>query len=214
MVCILLCLAPARAGVVAFNTPNTVGGPYNNTPPLSLADFFTPNTDIAVTALGFYYGAGLNGQTSEVVGIFDTSKNLLVSTTVTTAGTLIDGYYYQSIAPITLNSGTEYAVVSYSANGWWYAIGAPNEPTTSSQISFTVDPTLRLQTGYNFGGSLAYPDSQYYYSDYMGPNFQIGGGSAPEPGSRALFSLGLFLLGLRYTVARPRGRRDRIRGVS
>ena len=129
--------------------------------------FFTPNVNILVTALG-YIAPQVGGNQ---VGIFNVTANtLLVSTTVTTSDPMAGGFYYDSIAPLALTAGVQYAVV-----GLW--LSPPNGSNANGGVGAASEITFN---GYKYNGNnyLSLPDTGYVPAIF-GPNFQFS--AVPEP---------------------------------
>jgi hypothetical protein len=129
--------------------------------------FFTPNVDITVTALGYIAPQTGGNQ----VGIFDVTANtLLASTTVMTSDPTAGGFYWDSITPLVLTAGNQYAVV-----GLWLTPPPGYEATTgvgaASEITFN---------GYKYNSltTLSLPTTGYA-PPIFGPNFQFT--PVPEP---------------------------------
>jgi hypothetical protein len=148
------------------------------------------NTTITVTALGSYWN-GQAGWTNDVgLWTYDANRTLLASATVTTADTLIGGFYFHSIAPVTLNAGSGYTIGAWDPAGV-LRIG----PGLNS-----IDPRIDWAgSTYEYGDSLTYPTNvgfpgcAYYGCGNWGGNFLIaeaGDLGAPEPGSLLLCGLG------------------------
>ena len=111
----LLAIAPALTGIaqasgtVALDPHVTaVYGP--NTWIQTVGWNFDTQAQITVVALGAYWDgqAGFSAQ----VGLwtYDANQSLLASTTVTTADTFIDGFYFRYIDPVTLSASRGYTI--------------------------------------------------------------------------------------------------------
>lgn len=128
---------------------------------------FTVSAPINVTSLGVWDENG-NGLTDDhQVGIWLSSGGApLVSTTVTSANPLTNGFRYQSITPFTLQPGT-YVIGSYmptgNDRGASEASYATQSPITYTRILFLYDSGFTIPTeewvGYDGGN--------------FGPNFQF-----------------------------------------
>jgi hypothetical protein len=109
--------------------------------PLTLGFVFTANSTFEVTSLGWFDSTGAGFQSEHTVGIFDSTGNLLVSTTLGSGTTdpLSGNFRYHSISPLTLNSGSEYTLAGTS--------GGPADSWTINNFvnGFTVNPHLRLE---------------------------------------------------------------------
>jgi hypothetical protein len=140
---------------------------------------FTANGNFSVDALGIYYNSKLTG--SEIVGLYDSSGNLLASATVPTTGTQVNGYVFQSITPVALTSGDQYTVDVFVDvnNPWFYSNDVPIQ--NSALVTYNL-------SNYNYIDGLAFPTAHYSLREvsYYGPNFEI-----PEPSLVLLLSLGI-----------------------
>jgi hypothetical protein len=156
----------------------------------SLGWSFTTNGPVTITKLGFY-DAGQDGLAQDhAVGIYDSSGNLLVSTTVLTTDPLTSWFRFHDITPLTLAGSETYYIqaVTGSENYTYFTTG------------FTVDPSINfIQDAWvlGAGGALAFPDStagitQADGGAYFGPNFD----STPVPVPPTLLLLASGLLGL------------------
>lgn len=76
---------------------------------------FKPTVDIEVTDLGYFDGSGDGLRHAHPVGIFDAeTKVLLVKTNVRPDSPLDGAYRFATIAPISLEAGRSYVVVTVS----------------------------------------------------------------------------------------------------
>ena len=172
----------------------TLGGYSNYTNGSWTLGFeFTPTVNINVTALGSYFQAGVTS--GHDVGLWDTSGNLLASTTVVGSGAGSDGFQYAAISPMTLLAGTSYVVGGETLSDN-YALDYTH--------SFIVGPGITYDGHVEtYGASLAYPGLGIItYFDDFGGNFQYT--PTPEPGSMMLLGSGLF--GLAGIVRRKMAR--------
>jgi len=181
------CATEVKADTVAFTAPGsgltTVGA---NSGSVNLGIEFTADSTFMVDALGFYDGSFVTG--SETVGLYNSVGTLLASATVALGGSPISGYLFQSIAPVTLTSGSVYTVEAFVAtNGWTYgSLG-------------TASPNVTFDSGeYAYATSMQFPTNASGLV-YYGPNFEIVGASgAPEPGSFGLLLSVAVLTGCLY----------------
>lgn len=165
--------APAASVTVNWN-PSLV----------NLGDVFIANTSGTVCALGIY--AGNTNANPETVGLYTIGGTLLTSTTVTTADTLYDGYYWNFTNPAQVTAGLVYNVVAFTnGNGWGYG------PTpTDHWGTFEYNDYL-------YSGSLQFPSTPNGSGPtYYGANAMM----TPEPGT--LLLLGSGILGLAGTLRR------------
>ena len=144
--------------------------------PVNLGLQFTPVANTIVNALGFY---GNQGQsvvyTGEQVAIYDnTSQAIVAEATVLNTGSLTDGYYWQSITPVTLTAGQEYTVDAETGTGGnLWGSGVP--PIVNDAITYNGQ-------AYDFTSVLTYPQNTANHASdaYYGPDFSV---AAPEPAS-------------------------------
>jgi hypothetical protein len=193
----ILGVATASAGTLAITVPGSglttdwgIGSPVN------LGTVFTANANFSVDSLGFYYGNQASVTSSEEVGLYDGSGNLLASAWVSPAGPQTDGFVFQSIAPVALTAGQTYTVDAFvGLNGWaWGPV-----PATDPRVTWD-------NSTYVYTGALTFPTASYFGTteSYYGANFTMTGSAVvPEPGSFALLGGGLLVLG----GALKRGRR-------
>ena len=190
-----LIAANATASTVwVFTAPAGMASPpnYQAGIPVNLGNVFTVNTSFMVNALGAYYETDLVAP--ETVGLYDGSGNLLASAIVPLTNPVVDGYLFQSIAPVFLTAGNQYTVVEFvGPNPWSFG----NAPTTASQVTFNYDD-------YNYTGALAFTTTTGGSGPaYYGANV---GTATPEPGSLGLVAAVFALVGcLRYRKMRVRG---------
>jgi hypothetical protein len=193
----------ASAGTLPAAT-FTASYTFNNVESNTLGWGFTIDAPIWVSALGYYDDSSLTSPTSglldnHIVGIFDSTGNLLTSTTVPagTAGTLIENCLYSSISTIELTPGTYY--VEGTQQGTQGA--NPTDPVAywfSPPGSFSTLPEITSTWGvYTLAGEpgvLTFAGGSGEYVAYMGPNFHASDtapSSTPEPGCALLLTGGL-----------------------
>jgi hypothetical protein len=152
--------------------------------PLSLGDVFQATSGTEVCALGIYAGNNATYVNSpETVGLYDSTGNLLTSTTVTDTDYLYDGYYWNATTPVTLTPGDVYTVVNFTnLNGWGYG-------------SVINDEAAFIDDDFASSGSLVYPNT----AGRSGPAY-IGGNILFVPEGNALPLLGVSLLGLAFAA--------------
>jgi len=174
-------LSVAKADTIAFTPPvlNSFGGePTGND-----GEFFTPTISIWVTALGYVNPGSSIGND---VGLYDVSTTtLLASTTITSSSTLSGNFLYQTITPVLLTAGNDYAVSGlYTAgNG---ALGYTADSGVGAAPEITFD-------GYKYdsSSSLDLPTISYA-TPIFGPNFQYI--PVPEPTTLTMIIAGAMLL--------------------
>ncbi len=184
---LLACAAATMVtgGQASAQTPGaavTGGRTFNGDGPWTLGFDFTAGSSWTLTGLGVFDldGDGL-GRPHEI-GLWDAAGTLLYSATVGagTTGTLIDGFRYQALAPVTLGAGT-------------YRIGAAD---LGVEDGYFLDGVVTMATGFTYNtaqyvasAGLVRPDQQGTNGGYFGANFLIGG-AVPEPATWALLVLG------------------------
>lgn len=171
MAAALVIAAQAQASIVAFSPTGLEVIPGEPTGNDGL--FFTPNTAISVTSLG-YYDCGFSG--FHPVGLYDASTStLLASATVTSASTLFGSFRYESITAVSLTAGDQYAVVGFYTPGTipdtgYYATG---------DVGAAPDITFNSYK-YDYNNALDLPTIDYA-PPIFGPNFQYEVLPVPEP---------------------------------
>lgn len=174
---------PATSGIIDDNasTPNS---------PVNLGMLFTPSANISVNALGFYndpFNSFISA--GETVAIYDASGALVTDVAVPNSGTLVGGYYWKSITPVTLTAGQQYTVDAFTGNNGW-AYGGATAPTANSQISYDGQKYIYVNNLQFPVDTVAHAPTAYY-----GPNFSIGTSTVPDGGTTVMM-LGLGLAGL------------------
>ncbi len=169
--------------------------------PLSLGFVFSTNSAVTVDELGYFEVSGAPFQTSHSIGIFDSSGNLITSTTIDagTAGSLDGDFRFQNITPVTLNAGATYTIAGTTggnADPWAYGNAYPSDTITMQGLntvgSINIGPNAAM-----FSSSSSLVDPTTHYSDftlYAGPNFEIADTTqTPEPASAALIAAAMFI---------------------
>lgn len=184
-----LVAAPALAGpliTVSGGTPSTLGnGPY------TLGYSFTASTSFRVQGLGVFDAGGDGFLEGHDVGLWDGAGNLLASTSLAqgTSGTLISGFRFASVSPLSLAAGT-YRVGAFFSNVPADPLYFPNSGTVTAANGFSY-----LGGAYGGGTSLAFPNFDNGAGGYIGANVL---GSVPEPAAWGLMIVGFGAVGSAY----------------
>jgi len=125
--------------------------------------------NISVTALG-YVAPGTS--VGNEVGLYNMSGGLITSASVNNLSTPINGFYYQSITPVTLTAGTEYVVDGFFNGGTAVGFTADSGVGAAAYLTFN---------GYQYNENtfFSFPNSGPYSPPIFGPNFQYN--VVPEP---------------------------------
>jgi len=151
---------------------------------------FTLSSPVTVTNLGLFDSRNDGFAESHAVTIWTSTGTQLVQTTIPagTSGTLINGFRYVSIAPLTLAAGT-YTIAGFYGVTPDASLFSLSSITGASGVSYLGS---RGALGFTFptGDVFVNPNS------YFGPNFEFTTG-VPTPDSGSTVSLlGCALLGL------------------
>jgi hypothetical protein len=177
----------ANAGA-AFTMASTTGNSLAN-PPFTLGWQFTISSPIEVTALGLFDDSQDGLVDSHVSGLWDSSGNLLASTTIQSGTTdpLDAQFRYASITPVELTAGTYFigAVFATSDDPVLFP-GSPAGFATAPQITFDI-------ATFAGGATLADPTATFSGGPgFFGSNFEFT--PAPEPASLVVLATGLIAL--------------------
>ena len=165
--------------------------------PVNLGLVFTPKANVEVLALGIYDQPYL--KSSQRVGLYNASGDLLASTRVTLSDPVVNDYLFQTITPVILIAGEQYTVDTFvGRNAWAYGTTAPIH---SADIAYDYED-YRYASGLRFpsdtSGAAGGPSGTYY-----GPNVELENATAgpnavvaPECSTSLLLGAGLVLLSL------------------
>lgn len=196
-VCSILLAATVSGAVVpAFDFPQPASPA--NTATGNDAYFFTPLSNIRVTALGMYdHDQDGLGQYHPVMLYEVAGGVVLASATVGGTDGFISGVFrYLSISPVFLQAGTQYAVVGFTlADRGTHAWNPPG---------LVIAPQIGYDGyAYNYNAFPSLPTGSLRTDmTFFGPGFLFT--EAPEPGAFAMTGAGLLLLGA--GLYRRRGR--------
>jgi hypothetical protein len=126
---------------------------------------FSPTSEIVLNKLGFYdYGDDGLAQSHDV-GVWDSTGNLLVSTTIG-GGDLYNQFLYISVANTPLHTGHTYTIgATYYQNG-------PDQ-VTADVLGMTTNSITHLGRYWQHGTGLILPTNYGGERGYFGPNFQF-----------------------------------------
>ena len=127
---------------------------------------FTISEPINVTSLGVWDEGGNGLADDHQVGIWHSSGGgPLVSTTVTSADPLTNGFRYRSVSPFTLQPGS-YVIGSFMPNG---------NDLSIDDAQYTTQFPVTYTTNLNGPGGFTIPINawQGYDGAHFGPNFQF-----------------------------------------
>jgi hypothetical protein len=132
------------------------------------------------------------------VGIYDSTRTLLVSGLVNTSGTQVGDFFYVSVPTTLLGAGQNYFVAAETGNADY----------TSNTTGFGVDPNINYVASAFVGSStLAFPNAlDLSATGYFGANFQETAAvvATPEPSSLLLLAAGWMAV-LTFFGRRPYG---------
>jgi hypothetical protein len=185
---VLLSAGAASASTVAMQF---TGGSGDNIFQNVMAGWrFTTNNQITIDNLGVYDPTGNGFVSAHQVGIWDSVGNLLGTATVPTGtgGTLVNGFRYTPLAPLTLPGGQLFTIAAFYGPQGDFIQTFNAVVTTDGSINYVdraTSATAVFAFPLNFNTSNLAGD--------FGPDFTIARGAAgtPEPASFLLLGLGL-----------------------
>jgi hypothetical protein len=156
---------------------------------------FTVSSPESIGALGVYDDGGSALPADAMVGLWDTSGNLLASVTVpASGGFLIGDFRYANISAYALTPGTDYLVGAYLGSP-----GIASSLNTGQGGSGSYNPLITvIQDQFsNFNSAFSFPESTDSNPGgaWLGANFNLGS-SVPELSTWAMMALGFAGLGL------------------
>lgn len=180
------------------------GGPFTTFYGGSTGDVigysFRADSNLTVSALGVW-GDGGPGQdgvldSAHQVGLWTIGGTLLASASVDSTGTLLDGFYYNSIGAVNLTAGSDYVL------GAMYT--ASDSDTYFSPGSFTTNSISLTEGRFPDAGDLGFvfpTSASPGNAGRIGPNMMADATAVPEPA-------GLLLVGLALTALAATRRRS------
>ncbi len=180
----LLVGTQAVADGPALDIQSTTGGQDRNDGSFSLGWTFTLNSQVTVTALGFYSANMGALSTSHDVGIYDAGCNLVATTTVLPTDALRGFFRYHDLpSPVVLSPGQTYSIAAVTGGAAY--LYNPNAVVLDPAVNFgrftawhgALQQSLTLQCP-------DFPSSTQFYGDF-GPTFYVGTSSGGGSEKRA-----------------------------
>jgi hypothetical protein len=157
--------------------------------------FTVGSTAIVINSLGSYDYLGNGLAESHLLGLFDNAGNLLIATTIAagTGNALEFGFRWKNIANTVLAAGSTFSLVSQS-----------NLDPHNMMPGLALHPKVTSVEGGYVSGATFNPNVIATSRDNMiwTGNFNIADNVVPEPGSVALFGLGIAALAFRPKKAK------------
>lgn len=168
--CFMLALTPLVWGqaLLSFSGGNEYPIYYSGSTGDVVGWRFQVTDEMQVTNLGVWNNDNTGGMdVPHKVGIWDNTPALICSVTVTTSGTVIDDFIYESIDPISLYSGMTYTI------GTLYAVDDSDNYISSASSAVWAPEVTFYQSVYPSSGSLGFvfPAFSTTSTGRFGPNF-------------------------------------------
>jgi hypothetical protein len=180
--------AVLAADIPAVTMDNTTGVSLGN-PPFTLGWSFHVNTPIVVTSLEIFDDSQDGLVDSYPTAIWDSSNNLLVSTTVDSGTTdpLLNQFRSKAVTPTPLLPG-DYTIGALYLTGDDPLVG----PSFVDPINFATAPQVTFGESRFIPGSALSPPTATIddVPGYFGPNFDFAPAVVPEPATLTLLGLG------------------------
>lgn len=159
-------------------------------------EFNVPTSDNAV---GVVFGLGIFGlfpgplHQDATVGLWDTSGDLLASTTIPAGGGSSEGFFrFAAIAPYALTSGQDYIVGAYEGgDGLATSLNTGQGGIGTYRIGVNV-----VEDRFSADGAFSFPaqSAGFVGGSWLGANLELAF-AIPEPASWALMLLGFGAMG-------------------
>jgi hypothetical protein len=181
-----ICTSASASPLYTFTkTPDSMTGSYTFE-----QKFVVGAQNIVVNSLGFYDYLGNGLAESHLMGLFDSTGNLIVSTTIAagTGSSLEYGFRWKSIANTTLAAGSTFSLITQS-----------NLDAHNMVPGFVLNPkVLSVEGGYGSGATFN-PNLILTSKDNIiwTGNLNIVDAQVPEPASLALMGFGLAVMAMR-----------------
>ena len=158
---------------------------------LVLGYSFTATASEAITEVGWWDATGNGFNSAHIVNIWNNAGALLSSTSLAlgTTDALIDGFRFQSIAPIALTAGSTYVISGSTtpADGWAGAGSISGFHVLDPGIAIGPNASVYAYTT----NTALEPNAHFGGAEYAGPNFIVGQTDLPEPGTLSVLVFGV-----------------------
>ena len=181
-------LASAGQAQLAIDFDSTDAHNFGNSI-WNLGFSFTANQNLTVVGLGNWFGGSF--PQDQIVGLWDSSGNLLASTAVSNSDATVGSgsWKFHTIGAVQLVAGQTYIV---GGQGGADYTGEIQTVTIDPRITYGTD----LYVGVNDGDPLTMPtETESFPHGWFGANVQFGTAAVPEPASWVLMLGGFGLVG-------------------